>query len=626
MAPFRRFFPLLLIIFLGYGLRIHRLQAVPLRGDEAFSVLYWADLPLSVSLSEIAHGEPHTPLVYAVARMWRHFVGGIDSVFALRYLSVLGNIIGTPAMFALGWRLSRRRTVGLLAALMFALHPYEIWHSQEFRNYGYWAGLSATALWLGLRLVDRARRPDFYLYAIVAGVAALTIYTESFSTLALTCFAFLKRRHDRPFIFRLVILQIGFGILVSAGLLLLQVRQGFIGYYPGLQPAFSLAEYFTRFVPDLTLGTSLPLDMATVGVILSLLFIFLAFVLHRHSAREFRFVALALVLPLVLLGVVSQRYNLFHPRYVLSSVPAFLLLIALGAYHTGTFLERRLWRARHAIPLLFILPWIILALMTVHAHFNDASFRKAPAWDELGQYLNSRVSDNDLVIQLAVDPAFGYYFQHSATDIGLPVTRNQPATEIHHFLDDISGDYASVYVVAREQAGWENTGVVEAWMLANMQEVLRTDASGLPIRQYLPWQPYGDDFEEQARFGDIVALVGFESDLKPTPTGDFAIWLYWQPLAPTDRPLKSFIHVYGNANPDTGSTLWSQDDQYPQQGKLSSTDWQRESIFRAVHYLPVASLPPGAYRIEAGWYDPETGSRLLTDHGSDTFAIATFEI
>ena len=174
--------------------------------------------------------------------------------------------------------------------------------------------------------------------------------------------------------------------------------------------------------------------------------------------------------------------------------------------------------------------------------------------------------------------------------------------------------------------GWENTGVVEAWMLANMQEVLRTDASGLPIRQYLPWQPYGDDFEEQARFGDIVALVGFESDLKPTPTGDFAIWLYWQPLAPTDRPLKSFIHVYGNANPDTGSTLWSQDDQYPQQGKLSSTDWQRESIFRAVHYLPVASLPPGAYRIEAGWYDPETGSRLLTDHGSDTFAIATFEI
>ena len=449
---FADFFPLLLIIFLGYGLRIHRLQAVPLRGDEAFSVLYWADLPLSVSLSEIAHGEPHTPLVYAVARMWRHFVGGIDSVFALRYLSVLGNIIGTPAMFALGWRLSRRRTVGLLAALMFALHPYEIWHSQEFRNYGYWAGLSATALWLGLRLVDRARRPDFYLYAIVAGVAALTIYTESFSTLALTCFAFLKRRHDRPFIFRLVILQIGFGILVSAGLLLLQVRQGFIGYYPGLQPAFSLAEYFTRFVPDLTLGTSLPLDMATVGVILSLLFIFLAFVLHRHSAREFRFVALALVLPLVLLGVVSQRYNLFHPRYVLSSVPAFLLLIALGAYHTGTFLERRLWRARHAIPLLFILPWIILALMTVHAHFNDASFRKAPAWDELGQYLNSRVSDNDLVIQLAVDPAFGYYFQHSATDIGLPVTRNQPATEIHHFLDDISGDYASVYVVAREQA------------------------------------------------------------------------------------------------------------------------------------------------------------------------------
>ena len=70
--------PLVAIVLLGFGLRTHDLQAVPLRGDEAFSVLYWADTPLSISLTEIAHGEPHTPLVYAVGRLWNLVVGGID--------------------------------------------------------------------------------------------------------------------------------------------------------------------------------------------------------------------------------------------------------------------------------------------------------------------------------------------------------------------------------------------------------------------------------------------------------------------------------------------------------------------------------------------------------------------
>ena len=98
------------IILVGFGLRIHNLQTAPLRGDEAFSVLYWADTPLNVSLSDIAHGEPHTPLVYAIGRLWNHLIGGIDSLFALRYLSALGNILGAPAMIALAWRLCGRQT------------------------------------------------------------------------------------------------------------------------------------------------------------------------------------------------------------------------------------------------------------------------------------------------------------------------------------------------------------------------------------------------------------------------------------------------------------------------------------------------------------------------------------
>ena len=214
----RRPYSLVVIaILLGFGLRIHDLDAVPLRGDEAFSVLYWADTPLHVSLGEIAQGEPHTPLVYVIGRLWNYIVGGIDSLFALRYLSVLGNILGVPAMVALAWRLCGRLEVALLAGLMWALHPFEIWHSQEFRNYAYWGGASATALWLGLRLIDKARQADWYLYAAAAGFAVLAIYTEWFTTFALMVFALWQRWRDWRFLRRLFAIQLGMAILLVAG-------------------------------------------------------------------------------------------------------------------------------------------------------------------------------------------------------------------------------------------------------------------------------------------------------------------------------------------------------------------------------------------------------------------------
>ena len=271
---------------LAFALRLYKLDGVPLRGDEAFSVQYWAGTPLHVSLSQIAQGEPHTPLVYAVARVWNHAIGGIDSVFALRMLSALGNMLGAAGIHALGKRLTGSTGAGLLAALMWALHPYLIWHSQEFRNYGYWAGMNVVALWLGARLVARDTRTNWLGYALAGGFCALTIYTEPFSALAITAYGLLRRRVDWRFLRRLIALQAVFALLLAVGFLLLAVRTGYAEAYPGLQPAFSLPEYMTVFAPTLALGSSIPLDMAALGMAISLwLALAAAFAFVRFSQR-----------------------------------------------------------------------------------------------------------------------------------------------------------------------------------------------------------------------------------------------------------------------------------------------------------------------------------------------------
>lgn len=624
MSSLRARWLIIAVVLLAFGLRIRDLQAMPLRGDEAFSVLYWADLPVVESLSKIAPGEPHTPLVYAVARLWRHFVGGIDSVFALRYLSALGNILGAPAIFALGWRLSGLARVGLLAALTWALHPFEIWHSQEFRNYGYWAGTSVTALWLGVRLIESRRRSDWFAYAFVAAFTTLTIYTEPFTTLALAGFAVNEWRRDSRSLRRLLLLQAGIGALLIAGFIFVQVLPGFAASYPGLAPAFAPSDYITRFLPALVFGTSVPLDQTGLGISLSLALAIASLAVWRSSSRQFRFIVLTGALPLLLLALASARYNLFHPRYVLSAVPAFLLAIALGSHAIAGAAKRHLGLNQGLGALLILSPWLVVALVTLNAYYNDPAYRRAPAWDELGRFLSSRVDENDLVIQLAVDPAFGYYYRAPAPEMALPVHSTQPADEIASALEELRGSYESVFIVAREQAGWANAGVVEGWMQDHLQQVMRTDASGLPIRQFMEWELKGQLNAATAAFADSVALVSYEFFEEPLPTGELLLWITWKPLAKTAARLKSFVHVYGGLNPGAGTNLWTQDDQFPQRGRLDSTTWDAGQVFRDVYYLPTESMSPGEYQLRVGWYYPDRGQRLLLADGSDTLTLAAF--
>ena len=286
----RRLCLLILVIWLGFALRLHDLAAVPLRGDEAFSARYWVELPLYESLTEIASFDPHPPLAYLLFHLWGRLVGGIGSPFALRFLPLLGNIIGAAAMFALGRRLSGQSAVGLLAALMWALHPFEIWHSQDFRNYAVWAGLSAVALWLGLRLMDSHRRVDWWLYAVAASLSAFMFYTELMMMLALAVVAW--RRLHRRLLLRFLALQCLIGAAVLGAFLVFQgpVLTGAAPYPGNLQP-FAAADYLTRFLPTLILGDSLPPEWPFVWPFLCLAALLFALVIAKASRRQIGFIA-----------------------------------------------------------------------------------------------------------------------------------------------------------------------------------------------------------------------------------------------------------------------------------------------------------------------------------------------
>ena len=115
----------------AFVLRVYRLDFQSLWIDEGWTV-YFARLPLAELWHWLQTEEIHPPFYFPAMHEWVRLTG--DSDFALRYFSAVFSTVSVPLMFRLGKTLGGAR-VGLLAALLLAVSPYQIWHAQDARNY-----------------------------------------------------------------------------------------------------------------------------------------------------------------------------------------------------------------------------------------------------------------------------------------------------------------------------------------------------------------------------------------------------------------------------------------------------------------------------------------------------------
>src|SRR5690606_9005449 len=122
--------------------------------------------------------DPQPPLAYASFRLWALIFGTHETT--TRLLPALINLLGIPTLYLLGRRIGGA-WAGVLAALLWAMHPYHIWHSQDARNYAIWGALSVLSLLLGLRAIERRRLSDWALYILSAAITAYFYYLELFT-------------------------------------------------------------------------------------------------------------------------------------------------------------------------------------------------------------------------------------------------------------------------------------------------------------------------------------------------------------------------------------------------------------------------------------------------------------
>jgi len=597
----------------GFALRVYDLNRVPLRGDEAFTMIHWVRSPLMDTLNRIATIDPQPPLAYAVYHLWGQWVG--QDEHTIRFLPALINTLGIPALYALGKRLGGQR-VGLLAALLWALHPAQIWHAQDARNYALWGAASPIALWLALRALDRQRPVDWILYISAAGITAYLYYLELFVIAALNGVVLLTRWRDRGLLIR----WIGAQIVIAAALAVwfLQERLLFGSGYGGTAGTFEPLRLLTWFLPSLTFGETLPADWMTALALPIVIGCTAALIgLSRCDTRSALLLGALLVLPLIGIAIVSTRLNVFVPRYVLSASLPIILLISYAI----VMLDRVL-RPTGVVLLGAV---VLVSLISLNNHYFRSDYAKSPRWDALTEYLAQSAAPTDIILNTSADIAYAFYHQQAGVPASfedLPAQPRETAASIQGRLNAITG---GIWIVADTAADWPNRGAVEAWLVTERQPIVQTRIAGMRAEYWLPF-PTPPTELPLAEFDGAAELLSAAVLPPPGPGGDLTVYALWRPLAQTSSDLKIFVHGLGEAPTPAGSPLWTQDDQFPGDGAYSSRTWQPDAVFRDIYRLPTAGLPSGTYQIAIGLYDAVTGTRIRTSTGADVVQPLQFTL
>ncbi|MBN1888002.1 MAG: glycosyltransferase family 39 protein [Thermoflexales bacterium] len=364
----------------------------PFWPDEAYTALAARARDWNELLTIVLRNEATPPLYFALARLWA-IVWGEASEASLRLFSAACLAGTVPLVGWLGQRLWSRK-VGLAGALLLAVNPFAHYYGQEARVYAFTL-LVASAVMLAAHTYLHSPRPSSWAVYVSTGAALL--YTNYFAGFALAGIAawvgllLLKREQN----WRKRLMGLGkWGLAHLAILLLLApwlpgaVYQQVAVAVPTLTPEGRniLLQYMLAL---LVLGGSLP-DGSLAGAVLVVLVALallsaLALALRRGDLEQRTFIATTVLAPpLLVLLVVFRGDAQFNTRYILPSLPAYVLLMAAGLGQS--------WRWQRVTRVLLAATAILSLVYCFAAAPNS---RRLGGWDKMARIVETQARDTE---------------------------------------------------------------------------------------------------------------------------------------------------------------------------------------------------------------------------------------
>ncbi len=460
----RELLALMIVCLAAFALRAFLLDGQSLWYDEGVTATVAAR-----GLVELTHwtaGDIQPPFYYYLVAGWGQLAGW--SEWSLRFPSVFFGVLTIPLLAVTAHRLTGRRTVTLLAALLAALHPLLVYYSQEARMYSMLVALGVLAGYLLLAASEAGRsQPNRMWFAYVA-VAAAAVYTHYFAFFLLLGFGLavavelVNRRDWRGATW----LALANTAILALYLPWINVMWRQLGsdrsYWTG---ALKLGEALQAVAITFTSGETVVESMAVWLLIgYGLLTALALAVLWRAPVagrRTLWFALCWLLVPLLAVLTLAIAVPKFNPRYVMLALPGLLLIWASGLGMMR--LARTPWLASALASLLLLGFFYAGANWYFHPNFAKDDWRGLAAW------LRERIAPDETVVLVSGHawPVWDYY----APDI--PALR-LPALET---LDvDAVLTFADTGLALRS-AFAEATGKQGAWLVNWQDEVV--DPNGI---------------------------------------------------------------------------------------------------------------------------------------------------
>jgi mannosyltransferase len=424
----------LVIVALGFGLRLYRLDGQSFWYDEAMS----AGIARG-TITQILRNDfysPHPPLYFLALHFWL----SIDqSDLTIRLLSAMLGAAGIAGMYLLGKTLYDG-TVGVVAATIVAMVPYQVFYSQEARMYALLFLLSTLLLSSYARMLDSGS-PRWW--AAYTALGALSLYTHLFSGLLLlslhlhfVIFRTPRRKPWRRFATSDALIILAFiprlrVTMIQAG----RVAGNFWISRPSLAQLLSAPHAFTlsQYVSE----RLVPLAFAVV--------LFLFILTHLQVARDLaargpETAALTLTLiafwsPLLLTFVLSQWHPVYLERTLIVAVPGLYLTLSWGTARPK----------EHVINLILASMVAMFAVNGLWNWYMNRDFAK-PDLRGAAQLLQEKVEPGEPILHTS-DGAF-LVFSHYAPDCRRYLLEGDPAPAVPVETYELFGGE----IIAKEEA------------------------------------------------------------------------------------------------------------------------------------------------------------------------------